>query len=218
MTGVSAPRPVRAELRNLAVRVLSAGILGAVVLAALRWCEPAFIAICLLGTGLATSEWVGMARRRRITFAMGMAYIALASASLIVLDHEGGWKQTLFLLLCVWATDVGAFAAGKSLGGPRLVPTISPNKTWSGAIGGVYAGAACGLLARHMGHLPGAQAATAGALISLCTQAGDMLESAAKRRFKVKDSGWIIPGHGGILDRIDGLLLAAPAYATWYLL
>ena len=82
-----------------------------------------------------------MARRRKLTLAIGWVYIVAAGAGLIVLRYESGWQNTLFLLLPVWATDIGGFAAGRTFGGPKLAPVISPNKTWAGAIGGLYAGA-----------------------------------------------------------------------------
>ena len=115
-------------------------------------------------------------------------------------------------LAVVWATDTGAFFAGRAIGGPKLWPAVSPKKTWAGAIGGLVAGIVAGLAMRGAG--AGASRAGAGAVsagLSLAGQAGDLFESAVKRRFGAKDSGMIVPGHGGMMDRVDGLVFAAVA-------
>ena len=129
-----------------------------------------------------------------------------------------GAMTILWLLFVVWAADVGAYFAGRAIGGPKLAPAISPGKTWSGMVGGlvlaILVGLAGGWLKAGAISLPVAVAALAVAfLVALASVAGDLLESAVKRRFKVKDSGTIMPGHGGVLDRIDGLLTAAPVLA-----
>jgi phosphatidate cytidylyltransferase len=124
------------------------------------------------------------------------------------LRSETGRTAIFWLFATVWATDTGAFAAGRGLGGPRLAPGISPNKTWAGFVGGVLAGV---LVAWGTARLTGAAAAAlipAGLAISVASQLGDLAESIAKRRFGVKDSGHVIPGHGGLLDRLDGMLTA----------
>jgi phosphatidate cytidylyltransferase len=122
---------------------------------------------------------------------------------------EGGRETVFWIFLLVWATDIGAYFAGRGIGGPRMAPRISPGKTWAGLAGGMVcaalAGAGFGLLsgASRLGALAAMSAVLAGV-----SQAGDLAESAVKRRFGVKDSGKIIPGHGGVLDRLDGLLFA----------
>jgi len=122
----------------------------------------------------------------------------------------------LFLLLTVWANDIGAFVVGRGLGGPRLAPSISPAKTWAGFWGGITA---AGLVGGLVALVAGAQAPLAavvlGAVLAVVGQGGDLFESAIKRRYKVKDSGQLIPGHGGLLDRIDGLVAAAPVLALF---
>jgi phosphatidate cytidylyltransferase len=134
-------------------------------------------------------------------------------------DASAGLVNVLFLFLTVWASDIGAYAAGRCFGGPKLAPSVSPNKTWSGAAGGLVSAIAVGLAAAYAmssaaGTLPppatGRVLLVAGA-IGLLAQAGDFFESWIKRRFKVKDSSSLIPGHGGLLDRLDGVLAAAPA-------
>jgi phosphatidate cytidylyltransferase len=124
---------------------------------------------------------------------------------------------TLWLLGVVWATDIGAYTVGKALRGPRIAPSISPNKTWAGLGGGVMFAVAWSLIWAHFFASPEAYfldliigLAAAGAVVA---QMGDFLLSFAKRRFEVKDSSGLIPGHGGVLDRIAGLLTTGPALA-----
>jgi phosphatidate cytidylyltransferase len=132
-------------------------------------------------------------------------------------DAEHGRMLIFGLFIVVWATDSAAYLVGRAFGGPRLMPVASPNKTWSGFVGGSLAGTLAGfgyaLFTGAMGQ-SAAHWAVMGLLLSLATQGGDILESLAKRKFGVKDSSDLIPGHGGLLDRLDGhfsaaLLLAA---------
>lgn len=129
-----------------------------------------------------------------------------------------GLETALWLALSVVVTDVAAYAAGRTIGGPKIWPRVSPNKTWAGLVGGM-AGSACfgALLALHIGQAPGL-VAVAGAVIAIVAQAGDFAESALKRTFDVKDSGRLIPGHGGILDRVDGQVTVLPLAAVLILL
>lgn len=118
------------------------------------------------------------------------------------------------MLLLVWATDIGAYASGRLIGGPLLMPVVSPKKTWAGLIGGVVSAGLVGLAVGLILSLPHPMVIMfiSGAL-AVIAQAGDLLESWVKRRWGVKDSSNIIPGHGGVLDRVDGLLAAAAAVA-----
>jgi phosphatidate cytidylyltransferase len=152
----------------------------------------------------------------RAGLAAGVPYLGLAMVALAGLRGSGetGRDNVLFLLLVVWASDIGAYTAGRLFGGARLAPRISPSKTWSGAIGGLFvaiaAGAVVAVALRGSG-LAHVLAVAAG--IGIAAQLGDLLESALKRHYGVKDSGWLIPGHGGLLDRLDGVLTAAPVAA-----
>ena len=129
-----------------------------------------------------------------------------------------GLETALWLALSVVVTDVAAFAAGRTIGGPKIWPRVSPNKTWAGLVGGMAGSAGFGaLLALSLGLAPGL-VALAGAVIAIVAQAGDFAESALKRTFDVKDSGRLIPGHGGILDRVDGQVTVLPLAAALILL
>ena len=121
-----------------------------------------------------------------------------------------GWAAVLFILVVVWATDIAAYFAGRGIGGPKLWPRVSPKKTWSGALGGTAAALVAGGLVVALSGIGGFVTGAALAVpLSIAAQAGDLFESAVKRKFGVKDSGTIIPGHGGVLDRVDGLFGAA---------
>jgi phosphatidate cytidylyltransferase len=192
----------------LAVTLAGALAAGAAFLAALAVLLAGLVAVRLAG---------GRRVRRPASLAAGVIYVGLAGVALVFLRHDGatGRANTLFLLTVVWASDVGAYTAGRLLGGPKLAPRISPAKTWAGAAGGLLAAVAAGyaLAALLAGDGTTWRIAAVAAFLSIIGQIGDLLESAAKRRFGVKDSGRIIPGHGGLLDRLDGFLTAGPAAA-----
>nr|WP_198376745.1 phosphatidate cytidylyltransferase [Roseomonas rubea] len=148
--------------------------------------------------------------------AAGVLYIGVAGIALIELrhDNEAGRANVFFLFLVVWASDIGAYMAGRFFGGPKLAPAISPNKTWSGALGGLASAMVVGLAVAAIVAPGGAsRAAAVAAMLAVMAQAGDLLESWIKRRFDVKDSSALIPGHGGLLDRLDGVIAAAPVAA-----
>ncbi len=157
-----------------------------------------------------------MGRARPSWWALGLLYIALPCIAIVWLRAAPGYgRETVFWLFAVvWATDIGAYAAGRLIGGPRLAPRISPNKTWAGLVGGVVAAAGAGTAVALLFDVPVSPAlALFGGFLGLVSQAGDLWESMIKRRFGKKDSGTLIPGHGGVLDRLDGMLAAAPALA-----
>ena len=136
--------------------------------------------------------------------------MTLAMGALIVLrDREPeGVLLILWLVLVVVAADVGAYFVGRSVGGPKLWPRVSPGKTWSGALGGLAfaGGRRAALRLRGVGWQPGRASACSSLGIAVCSQLGDLLESAVKRRFGVKDASRLIPGHGGVMDRLDGVM------------
>jgi phosphatidate cytidylyltransferase len=143
-----------------------------------------------------------------------VAYAAIPAISLLFVLRIGGAESVYWLLAVVWGTDIGAYAVGKTVGGPKLAPKISPNKTWAGAWGGLVIGTGAGLaLIAALGGALDLTMALMSAGLSLLTQLGDLFESGLKRRYAVKDSGGLIPGHGGVMDRFDGLWAASPAAA-----
>lgn len=174
----------------------------------------AAIALAVLGAVVVAAFAPGGARDR-LLFGFGLPYVIVPAAALLWLASGPEGRFTLlWLYAVVWATDIGGYVFGKVIGGPRLAPRISPNKTWSGAIGGLLLAtvAAAGfVLAVPAANLVSLSLAAIG--VSIIAQFGDLLESAVKRHFAVKDSGSIIPGHGGVFDRLDGLLAAAPFLA-----
>jgi phosphatidate cytidylyltransferase len=146
----------------------------------------------------------------------GVIYVALPGLALIWLrqDPRYGLPAVLWLLLLVWAVDTAAYAAGKLIGGPKLIPHISPSKTWAGLAGGALGAALVGYLAASWAQQPSPWPLTLFSLfLAFVEQAGDAFESGIKRHFGVKDSSGLIPGHGGILDRVDGLVAVALAVA-----
>lgn len=153
-----------------------------------------------------------LASGRNPWVAAGVAYLGLPGVALVWLHTTlaAGPAIILWLFVVIWTTDIGAYTIGRLAGGPKLAPRISPNKTWSGFFGGLGLATACGallLFALDLMAAPGAVFASGG--LSLVGQAGDLLESWIKRRFGVKDTGKLIPGHGGLLDRVDSLITAS---------
>jgi len=146
----------------------------------------------------------------RARLGAGLLYAVLPAIALIFVRQQPGHGLTLALwtLLIVWATDIGAYFAGRAIGGPKLAPRISPNKTWAGLIGGMAAALAVGSGVAAAAKLP-SLCWIAGAPLAAAAQIGDLFESWLKRRSGVKDSGKLLPGHGGVLDRLDGLIPVA---------
>ncbi|MBM3506314.1 MAG: phosphatidate cytidylyltransferase [Alphaproteobacteria bacterium] len=152
----------------------------------------------------------------------GLLYIAIPTIAAVWIrsDHEWGRLAILGLFAVIWSTDTGAYFAGRTIGGPKLAPTISPGKTWAGLIGGILAAILAALIVARLADLePLWLVAALGALVSLVGQIGDLGKSKVKRHFGVKDSGNLIPGHGGIIDRLDSTLATLPllaiALALW---
>jgi phosphatidate cytidylyltransferase len=175
------------------------------------------IGLAVLGGGAVVIVVLTAGMRRGWLLAAGVPYAGIGTIALLWLraDPAVGLPNLLFVLLAIWASDIGAYATGRLIGGPKLAPRVSPGKTWSGAIGGLMAAIAAGaLLAWSMdGVSLSWRVVAVSALIGAVGQAGDLLESQIKRVFGVKDSGTLIPGHGGLLDRVDALLTAVPVAA-----
>ncbi len=159
-------------------------------------------------------------RERAFEAAIGAAYISCVAVAMVWLRLQGdpiGAQYVTFLFVSVWGADIGAYAAGKAIGGPKLLPQISANKTWAGVVGGVVLAAVFGGLSAVLMGWSGSPAALAGAaaILGAAGLGGDLYESFWKRRFGVKDAGSLIPGHGGLFDRIDSLMTASLVMAGW---
>lgn len=162
---------------------------------------------------------------RRRELALGTLYCGLPVLALIVMrrqigvlpvgDHRfvEGLIYTLWVLALVWATDIGAYFTGRAIGGPKLWPAVSPNKTWAGLVGGVVAASLFAAAMHALAGLP-LRLTLATPMLAVLAQGGDLYESALKRRAGVKDSGHLLPGHGGVMDRLDGLVPVAPVAAA----
>jgi phosphatidate cytidylyltransferase len=149
---------------------------------------------------------------RRLWIAGGVPYAGAIGLAPVILrtDAEHGFLAVILLYAVVWTTDVAGYFVGRAIGGPKLMPRVSPGKTWSGAIGGTVAAIVVAIAAANAAGLTGLPAiALIAAALSIVAQAGDLFESALKRRFGAKDSSHIIPGHGGLMDRLDGFVVAA---------
>ena len=193
--------------------IQSAAVASVAVAVALSRPGLALIAaiVALVGTGLlaVSSATVGWSL-------LGIAYSVLSTWSMVWLrsDPTLGATALLYLLLVAWTTDTASYGGGRLLGGPKLAPTISPQKTWSGLLAGILAPALVGYaFALFLQDTSAWRLTLVSIVIAAACQAGDLGESAVKRRFGTKDMSNLIPGHGGLLDRIDGLLIAAIAAA-----
>jgi phosphatidate cytidylyltransferase len=153
---------------------------------------------------------VGLARAPRRWAVLGFVYagVAFAASLLVRGDDIVGFQALILVFLVVWVTDSLGYFVGRGVGGPKLWPRVSPNKTWAGALGGLFGSIVVGAGFSIAGYSAVAPALVLSGLLSVASQLGDLFESAVKRRFGVKDSGQIIPGHGGLLDRLDGYVAA----------
>jgi phosphatidate cytidylyltransferase len=170
-----------------------------------------FYVFWVIAAGLIFLEWIKISAYRPNWLVAGAIYaVSFLAAMILLRDGPLGREAILWIFALVWATDSAAYFGGRAIGGPKLWPKVSPGKTWSGAVVGTIFGVAAGLLlltalgiALHPMH------AVFGFLIVVAAQLGDLLESAIKRRFHVKDTSHLIPGHGGVMDRCDSLAAAA---------
>jgi phosphatidate cytidylyltransferase len=208
LAGVVMAREWQALMADSSAVIVAAAVIGAIGLMILG--RP-FFGLVPLVLAAALIAW----SKGRLS-ALGPLYVGLPCLALIWLRQQPdtGLESVLWLLLVVWATDSGAYAFGRTLGGPRLAPRLSPGKTWAGLVGGMASAAIVGFgIATVYEFGPAVLAGLVAATLAALAQAGDLFESWLKRRRGLKDSGSLIPGHGGLLDRVDGMMTATPALA-----
>ena len=200
---------------DLPLRLASAVVLIALAATSLWLGGIAFALLLAAGGGLMLAEWTAMVRKmpfgggaRAALLAMGVLLSLLAVGGLWVVRDMLGFTAALWVFAMVVATDVGAYFAGRAFGGAQLAPTISPSKTWSGLFGGMIAALVMGATLGDRADIQGVPL-WIGLGLGLLAQLGDLAQSWMKRRAGVKDSGTIIPGHGGVFDRVDGLIPVA---------
>jgi phosphatidate cytidylyltransferase len=198
--------------RNSVVTIGAVALVGSSLLMVFDWPGTA-LALTTLGIfGIATLA----SKVRRAWCVAGLLYAAALLFAPALLRHDAtlGFAAILYLFAIVWLTDIAAYFVGRAVGGPKLMPGVSPNKTWSGALGGTLAGVGGGVLVAGLFGIENlAATAIVGLGLSVVSHAGDLVESAMKRAFGAKDASGLIPGHGGLMDRLDGFLTAAVAAA-----
>jgi phosphatidate cytidylyltransferase len=218
-SGASVPKPGPS---NLAQRWISSLILAPLVIAIAWYGGWPFVALWTAAACIVLWEWSVLAKAAPSTVSYigwmvaGLLYAAVLALAPAILrgDATLGFTAIIFLFAIVWATDALAYFVGRAVGGPKLMPTVSPKKTWSGAAGGTLGAVAAGLIVvAAAGLQPTVALAAVALMLSVVAQAGDLLESAVKRRFNAKDASHLIPGHGGLMDRLDGFLTAVLAAA-----
>lgn len=211
---------------SLMKRILSALIIAPCFLFVIIKGDLLLAAWLLFAFAISVYEWFGLSKKVQLfvpTLLMGVIYMALSYGSFMALREVYSINVLLLFLSMIWASDIGAYFVGKTIGGPKLIQKISPNKTWSGFGGALFFPAlvsviwvsVLGLHSEFNGNpffilLP--LAAVLGVVTGCVGQAGDLLVSFVKRQAGVKDTGALIPGHGGLLDRIDSMLLGAPVF------
>ena len=205
-------------LSSLNLRLLSGFTLGPLFVLAIYLGGFLFQAIVAVAFGLSVKEWIDMTRKGKHVIRdtiMGLVYFTVAYMAYfkLRLSLDEGMILTVILFSAVIVSDVAAYFSGKFFKGPKLLPAISPNKTWAGMIGGM---AVCfifiALVNYFLPFMPFSVVLWFGPAIAVIGQIGDLIISMYKRRVGVKDTGHLIPGHGGILDRIDSLILATPFF------
>ncbi|MEQ9115477.1 MAG: phosphatidate cytidylyltransferase [Rickettsiales bacterium] len=211
--------------KNMLVRIATSLVLAPLVLTIIYFNNIIFDFMMFSLAGIMFYEWYELTVKNNHQSPVkwklvGILYVGLPCTALIwIIDQSNGHIVVLWILMVVWATDTFAYFFGKLIGGPKLAPRISPNKTWSGLIGGISGAALVGFFMKDylfkQDHL---LFISLNIILAIYAQIGDLIESWVKRRFNFKDSGSIIPGHGGILDRVDGLTIVAPKIALLLML
>jgi phosphatidate cytidylyltransferase len=192
-------------------------ILGVVVLAvvlAAAGRSGMALAVGVVGAGAVLGLGLGRREPAPNLAAVGVLWLAVPCIALLWLARDMGSGAVFWILAVVWATDIGAYAVGRTVGGPKLAPRISPGKTWSGLLGGMACAAVVGFVTSRIVDAPPLGLVLLSAALAVVGQAGDLAESSLKRRFGAKDASGLIPGHGGLLDRLDALLAVVTTVAV----
>ncbi len=204
-------------MSELLVRSLAAAVMAAVALIAAFLGGYVFAVLVAIAAGAMFVEWRRLTENWGAGWAVaGFVYALLPALALLWLRDRApqGLELVLWVFIVTWTTDIGAFFAGRAIGGPKLAPSISPNKTWAGLIGGMVSAGLAGWAWAEYVMLPTSLIWLAPAFAA-AAQGGDLFESWLKRRAGAKDSGTMLPGHGGILDRLDGLVVVATLTALF---
>jgi phosphatidate cytidylyltransferase len=205
------------KYNELFLRTVSACALIPPVIAAIYFGSPYFEVLITLSAFILLWEWYRLCDGKTLWVLFGIIYISVPCYFLTQLriDLDLGKQTVLWIFVLVWSADTGAFVTGRVIGGPKLAPSISPNKTWSGLSGGIFAAGIVGFFSTLiLGHQNMVSLTLLSALLGLISQGGDLFESWIKRHFNKKDTGTLIPGHGGLFDRVDGLLTTSAVAAT----
>jgi len=197
------------------------GLLAVCVTVLVAWAQIVTPTVAAALTGLILIAAIGAMMIKANLFKnagwwlVGIGYVGMPMIAMWWLRTLDAGQMVLWLFFIVWATDIGGYVFGKSIGGPKLAPKLSPKKTWAGLLGGMAFSVAVGVGLQLTFGIVSTMVVLviASGLLAVWAQAGDLLESGIKRHFGVKDSGELIPGHGGLLDRVDGLVFVAPAMA-----
>jgi phosphatidate cytidylyltransferase len=206
-----AGRTVSATVNNLVLRVISAAVLAPVAIYAAYLGGWPFTVFWAAAAVAVLWEWISLVTGLGwIIAGIGYAGIMLLAPLLLRGDEAYGFLAVLLLFAIVWTTDVLGYFAGRAFGGPKLLPAVSPKKTWSGAIAGTLGAMIVAVMAASFfGTFNRTAIAIIALLLSVVAQLGDLLESWVKRQFGAKDASRLIPGHGGVMDRLDGFWAAA---------
>lgn len=194
---------------------LVTGAAGALAVV-LTWSHGPGLGAAALAAGALGAALVAR-REARPWLVAGLFYIGGAMCFAPLLRDGLGFAAVVWLVLVVAAADIGAYFAGRAIGGPKLWPAVSPGKTRSGALGGLAAAVVVGLVVALAAGWPAGRVAVLSAVLAVASQAGDLLESALKRHFGVKDASRLIPGHGGVMDRLDGIMGAVWIFGLYVL-
>ena len=198
-------------MSNLVLRILSAAVLAPVAICVAYLGGSSFAVFWAIAAIAVLWEWTKLVTGPGwIVAGVGYAGVMLAAPIILRSDIQLGFLALLLLFAIVWTTDIFGYFAGRAFGGPKLMPAVSPKKTWSGAIAGALGAMIVAvLLANQFGSFNRVAIASLALLLSVMSQLGDLLESWVKRQFGAKDASHLIPGHGGVMDRLDGFWAAA---------